>query len=163
MSYESLTVLIPSHSLEDLPLDLPETQAEGLLNGFAVLWHPALVESAGLLPRWERADDPPVLSPKSLVIVPEVSRDWLGCHWLDDIEETGANIITDVANREELLARCLERVDVPETLDADVAADFIALGHCYLQMELLTRQMRYFSELDEARLESNTLSAAGQL
>ena len=160
MSYESLTVLIPSHSLEDLPVDLPENQAEGLLNAFAVLWHPSLLDAAGLLPRWDRADDPPALSAKSLVIVPTISRDWLACMWLDDAPETGATVISDVDERQALLARCLEPLDVPEELDPDVAADFLALGHCYLQMELLTRQMRYFSELDEARLESNVLTAA---
>ena len=160
MSYESLSVLIPSHSLEDLPLDLPESQAEGLLNAFAVLWHPSLLDAANLLPRWERADDPPTLSPKSLVIVPTISRDWLACMWLDEAPESGATVISDVDERQELLARCLERIDVPKELDPDVAADFLALGHCYLQMELLTRQMRYFSELDEARLESNVLTAA---
>ncbi|MCA9029149.1 MAG: hypothetical protein KDA86_28515, partial [Planctomycetaceae bacterium] len=59
MRYESLTVLIPSHSVEDLPLDLPEAQAESLLNAFSVIWHPKLLDSAGVMPQWERADDPP--------------------------------------------------------------------------------------------------------
>jgi hypothetical protein len=39
---------------------------------------------------------------------------------------------------------------VPTTLDPELAADFLALGYCYLQIELLTRQMRYSSNLDEA-------------
>ena len=107
MSYESLTVLIPSHSLEDLPLDLPEDQAEGLLNAFAVVWHPALLNAAGRMPRWARADDPPALSSRSLVIVPSISRDWLACQWIDDSQQTGANVVADINNRDELLQRCL--------------------------------------------------------
>src|SRR5690606_7939476 len=118
------------------------------------------LNAAGRMPRWARADDPPALSSRSLVIVPSISRDWLACQWIDDSQQTGANIVADINNRDELLQRCLAPLDVPQSLDADVAADFLALGHCYLQMELLTRQMRYFSELDEARLEASVLAAA---
>jgi alpha-mannosidase len=38
--------------------------------------------------------------------------------------------------------------------------DFFALGTCYLQMELLTRHMHYYSNLDEAQLERESLAAA---
>ena len=43
---------------------------------------------------------------------------------------------------------------------ADLAADFLALGYCYLQVELLTRQMRYASNLDEGRFRRHVVDGA---
>jgi len=47
-----------------------------------------------------------------------------------------------------------------KTLDPELVADFFALGSCFLQMELLTRQMHHFSSLDEVHLQREALSAA---
>jgi alpha-mannosidase len=52
-----------------------------------------------------------------------------------------------------------DRADHP-TLDPDLTADFLALGHCHLQVELLTRKLRYMSNLDEEALRVATLAAA---
>ena len=35
----------------------------------------------------------------------------------------------------------------PVTLNPDLAKDFLALGFCYFQVELLTRHLRHFSNL----------------
>jgi alpha-mannosidase len=43
---------------------------------------------------------------------------------------------------------------------ADLAADFLALGYAYLQIQLLTRQMRYSSNLDETYFKNTVLAAA---
>lgn len=160
MRYESLTVLIPSHSVEDLPLDLPEAQAESLLNAFSVIWHPKLLDSAGVMPQWERADDPPESHKDRLFIVPTVSTDWIPCQWIENARELGAIVVTGISDREEMLTQALAPLEVESEVDPDLAADFLALGHCYLQLEILTRQMRYFNELDQRRLEGETVSAA---
>ena len=68
MSYEDIIILIPSHSLEDFPVELGEEDGASLLNSFAVAWHPALLAHAKVLPRWHRADDPPDSSQKRLGI-----------------------------------------------------------------------------------------------
>ncbi len=47
-------------------------------------------------------------------------------------------------------------------LDPDLTADFLALGHCHLQVELLTRKLRYMSNLDEAALRTAALAAAAE-
>ena len=46
MTYEDLVILIPSHSLEDFPTDVGEDDAAGLLNAFAVVWHPIFLAEA---------------------------------------------------------------------------------------------------------------------
>src|SRR6185369_11444716 len=48
----------------------------------------------------------------------------------------------------------------PRPPSADLAADFLALGYCYLQIELLTRQMRYASNLDETYFKGTAVTAA---
>ncbi|RPI88182.1 MAG: hypothetical protein EHM42_04575, partial [Planctomycetaceae bacterium] len=45
-------------------------------------------------------------------------------------------------------------------VDPHLAADFLALGFCHLQIELLTRKMRNFSSLDEVHLRREAVSAA---
>ncbi len=45
-------------------------------------------------------------------------------------------------------------------VDAEIVADFLALGTCYLQMELLTRHMHHFSNVDEVHLQREAVSAA---
>ncbi len=59
MSYDEVLVLIPSHSLEDFPSELSESDAESILNAFSIAWDPRLLLAAGSLPKWHRADDPP--------------------------------------------------------------------------------------------------------
>jgi len=44
----------------------------------------------------------------------------------------------------------------------DLAADFLALGYAYLQIQILTRQMRYSSNLDEVHFNNQLLEAARQ-
>ena len=46
MTYADLVTLVPSHSLEDFPTELPEKEAASLLNSWVVPWHPRLLASA---------------------------------------------------------------------------------------------------------------------
>ncbi len=160
MKYESLSILIPSHSIEDLPLDLPESQAESLLNAFSVSWHPLLLDAAGTRPQWERADEPPENHKHRLYIIPTGSQDWVPCGWIENARESGAVVITGATDREAMIEQVLQPLETDKSVDSDLVADFLAFGHCCLQLEVLTRQMRYFNELDERRLEGEMVAAA---
>ena len=48
-AYEDLIILIPSHSLEDFPVEPTDKEAPGLLNVFSVAWHPALMGKDNLV------------------------------------------------------------------------------------------------------------------
>lgn len=160
MTYEETYVLIPSHSLEDFPTELQEGPAASLLNAFAIGWHPLLLDATKKLPRWDRSDEPPDTLEHRLFIVPTASDDWLPGGWVGHAEKHGAVVVSGLEDRAEMLAKALEPLQSDKTVDDDIAADFLALGFCYLQMELLTRQMHYYSNLDEVQLENQTLSAA---
>jgi alpha-mannosidase len=158
MSYSKITVLTPSHSLEDFPTDLGEEAAASLLNAFAVAWHPALLAEIGFLPSWRRADDPPPGPYDSqIVVVPTACDGWLPHRWVEDAREQGATIIAELIPRPDMLAALkLEGT----AIDPELVADFLALGTCWLQTELLMRHMRNFGNIDEARLQNRAVAAA---
>lgn len=160
MTYEELTVLVPCHSLEDFPTELAEQPAEGLLNAFAVLWHPVLLATAGVMPRWKRADEVHDPKPNRLVIVPTASNDWVPHGWADRARREGMAVVSGVTERQAMLQASLAPLEHPPVVDADLAADFIAFGACYLQCELLTRHMRNFSHVDEVHLQREAVAAA---
>lgn len=160
MTYDDLTVLIPSHSLEDFPTDLAEKPAEGLLNAFAILWHPALLAAAGAIPRWQRADEMHDVRPHRLVVVPTTCADMVPHGWVERARREGTTVVSGSTDRAEMLAAALAPLQDPPAVDDDLVADFLAFGCCWLQSELLTRHMRNFSRLDEVHLHRESLAAA---
>jgi alpha-mannosidase len=187
MKFEELIVLLPCHSLEDFPTYQEGEEAEGLLAAWTALWHPALLASAGSLPAWYRADGPPAELAGRLVVVPSASERLLLAGWNARAAEAGACVVRKCTARADILRAALGQLDgaecyVPrdglpaaEPTDGeaaslpppdpsrgmlDLAADFLALGYTYLMVELLTRQMRYMSNLDEVHLRNEALAAA---
>ena len=103
-----LVILIPSHSLEDFPTDLGEKPAEGLLNAFAVAWHPWLLAQTRSLPGRHRADCPPEPIVGRLIIVPTTCEDSLPNDWISQQRETGSFVVSGHHKREEMLQAALE-------------------------------------------------------
>ena len=160
MQYRDVVILIPCHSLEDFPTELDETQACGLLNSFAVAWHPALLAATEAIPRWSRADEPIEDVADQLIVVPEACDDLLPSGWADQARGRGAYVVQGISDRTSLISSVLAGLDSPPEIDAELVADFCALGFCFLQMELLTRQMHHFSSLDEVQLQREAVRAA---
>lgn len=162
MNFNEICILIPSHSLEDFPTDLPEPQAAGLLNVFSAAWHPQLLVQCEKLPQWARADDPPAELDEQLILVCPAIQDWLPHDWVETARTAGATILESTGTRDELVQQIDQLVSPPDSqpLDPDLLADFLALGTCYLQIELLTRHMHYFSNIDESTVEREALAAA---
>lgn len=159
MPYRDVVILIPSHSLEDFPTEQGERPAAGLMNAFAVAWHPGWLAGMSQLPRWHRADDPPQPHAEQLVIVPEVCDGWLPHDWISAARQAGAVVLDQLSDRAALLDAALAPQSLPD-LDADLVADFLALGTCWLQVELLTRHMRNFGNIDEVRLQNRVIAGA---
>jgi alpha-mannosidase len=171
MTYEDLFVLIPSHSLEDFPVEIGDDEAEGLLNAFAVLWHPRLLAGVDSLPSWHRSDEPPETLENRLVIIPENSKEWLPGGWAGHARLQGAVVLEGMKDRAEMVRAALEPLEsesdpdagsvrVTAEIHADLVADFHALGTCWLMVELLTTHMHHFSNLDELELQHEAIAAA---
>lgn len=156
-----LYVLLPCHSLEDFSLNQEAGHAEQLLSAWSAMWHPALIGSARSVPGWFSAQQPPQGTAGHLLIVPDCSVPLLPEGWVDEAVAAGGCLLRDLQHRDQMVAAALGQLDDgPGEVDADLAADFLALGFCHFQVELLTRQLRYMSNLDEESFRTEVLAAA---
>jgi len=161
MKYEELLILLPCHSLEDFPLYHEGDEATGLLAHWSAMWHPALLAAAGKTPTWSRVDDPPEDLANRLLMVPAVSTSELPTGFAQRAKSEGGVLIRKKTDRDEIVNIALESLDGGDAgVDPELAADFLALGYCYLQVELLTRQMRYSSNLDEIYFRDQAVAGA---
>ncbi len=160
MKYEELLILLPCHSLEDFPLHHEGDDAQGLLAAWSALWRPEFIAATEKLPRWARVDSPPDVLTNSLLVVPTVAQAQLPTGFAQRAKEEGACLIRKTMDRDEIVSQALESLDGGAVVSKDLAADFLALGYCYLQVELLTRQMRYSSNLDQVHFGNQTVAAA---
>ena len=161
MKYTELAILLPCQSLEDFPQHHEGEDAAGLLAGWTSLWHPALLAAAGAVPAWYRAADPPQQLAGKLLVAPSVSSKDLPCGFAARAQSEAACYIGDLSDRETILGRAIGGLDGGDGgVEASLASDFLALSYCYLQTQILTRQMRYSSSLDEAHFNSQLLAAA---
>lgn len=159
MTYRDVIVLIPCHSLEDFPSEQGDASATGLLNAMTVAWHPQLIAATGQLPRWHRADDPPAPEPQQLYLVPDAANGWLPHDFPERARAVESVVVENLSSRDEWAVAALQPLS-EEEVDADLVADFYALGFCWLMVELLTRHMRNFSSIDEIRMQNRTVGAA---
>jgi alpha-mannosidase len=159
MVYQELLILLPCHSLEDFPTHHEGDDAANLLASWSVLWHPQLITAAQKAPVWGRVDDAPHDVSHKLIAIPNIAKERLPTGFVQRAKEAGAILLRNHTQRAPLLVAALEPLG-GETVQADLAADFMALGYAYLQIQLLTRQMRYSSNLDETYFNEQLLLAA---
>jgi len=161
MPFDRLLTLLPCQNLEDLDLQRREQDAEPLLAAWSALWHPTLLADAQKVPSWQSAESPPSDPEKSLIVVPNCCEELLPSGWLAQAEASGGCILRNLQRRDDIVAAALQHVDGnPPAVDANLAADFLALGFCRFQVELLTRKLRYTSNFDAAALETSAVAAA---
>lgn len=189
MPLEELIVLLPCHSLEDFPTYHEGEEAESLLASWSALWHPQLIAAAGRAPVWKRVDEPLGALRNRLIVVPTVCLPRLATGFAQRAKDEGGVLIRKTQDRGQIVAAALAALenlsgstapgqpllaDQPAAdttgalsvaaagsqVDPELAADFLALGYAYLQVELLTRQMRYASNLDETYFQGTAVAAA---
>ncbi len=159
MKFTDLTVLLPCHSLEDFPTYHEGSSADQLLAAWCALWHPGLIAAANSTPDWHRVDIPPENLAGRLITVPEFCADRLAAGFAARAQNERGWLVRARA-RDQATAAALEGLDEEANTGEALAADFRALGFCRLQVELLTRQMRYSMHVDETHFRAQTLAAA---
>ncbi|MBI2823356.1 MAG: hypothetical protein HYX69_01550 [Planctomycetia bacterium] len=161
MKFDEACVLLPCHSLEDFPTHHEGEAAEGLLAAWSGLWHPALLASCGRLPTWHRADSPPDALAGRLIVIPSTSEPQLLAGWASRAAAEGAHVVRKLYRRDDIVRAALAGLDGGDAVvDPELVADFLALGFCQLAVELLTRLMRYMSNIDEVHLQNEAVAAA---
>lgn len=156
-------ILFPCYQWDDFPRSLADRQAAGLLAGWTTLWHPHLLVAANQLPAWCRADQPPDQWENVLVVLPVASENRYPDQLRTKITSGGGKHISCAPTRKELLAQLMAEGVLPDSsiyTYPELLSDFFALGYCYLQVQLMTRQLRYATHLDQAVFEDHLLQAA---
>jgi alpha-mannosidase len=160
MRFTELTVLLPCHSLEDFPVYHEGAAADELLGAWCAPWHPALLASAGAVPNWQRIDVPPETLAGRLIVTPPFCLDRLPAGFVARAKSEGACLVQE-PDRDRAVAAALAALDGGDAgVEEALAADFLALGFCRLQIELLTRHMRFSTNIDETHFEREAVAAA---
>lgn len=161
MKFAQLTVLLPCQTLESLALDRSPEESDQLLSAWTGLFHPVLVASADNIPEWGRAEEPSHETHGALVVIPPCCDAMLPEGWLPHAESTAARVVRNFRYREEVVSRSLETLgDGVPSVNPQLVADFFALGFCHFLAELLTRQLRYMSNLDAESFKRRVVAAA---
>ena len=153
-----MILLIPSYSMEDFSVDRIDSEANQILSAWTALYHPALIEKWERLPAWERASSPSE-NEYELIVVPPCCEHLTPVGWLHEKEEQCILIRTE-SEREAIVHTALESLQLTEHGFEDWFVDaFLAMGTHYVLSELLTRQLRYMSMLDEYQLKERAIAA----
>ena len=161
MNLDKALLLTPSHCYDEFPVHHEGEEADDLLSSWTALWHPAIVRQCEQAPSWEKVDEQHGGLEKLLFVVPSISQDDATSSFRSRAESDAAIVIDGQTYREPLVSAVLKRLgnDTPDVND-DFVRDFYALGYCFLQTELLTRNMRYSSNLNEGGFHGSLVSAA---
>ncbi len=167
--FDECSLLIPCTTLEDFPTQANEADARGLLAAWTAPWHPRWLATLGKLPQWLRADTIPSKLDSAVLLVPGASekrlpsrfaaetsavpncRVFRGACRADFLAQMAAHLGEQAQPWEQSLAGAERTVDV---------SDFYALGYVWLQVQLMTRRLRYTSNLDEIHFSGRAIAAA---
>ena len=166
MTFKDILILLPCQSIEDLSLDRSAEDAEELLTAWSAPFHPTIVSISERTPRWDMAEQAPHPDEleDTLIFLPKSSEELLPDDWVDKATQAGALVLRDLRDRDQVVSRAIAELDEPPpAVDADLANDFFALGFCQFLVELLTRQLRYMSSLDEDQFQTHVVDAAEAL
>jgi alpha-mannosidase len=160
MKFTDLTVLLPCHSLEDFPVYYEGTQADELLSAWCAAWHPACLAAVQAIPNWHRLDVPPETLGGRLLVVPPFCIDRLPAGFAARAQSEGGWFVHE-STPDAAVAAVLAGLDGGAAgIDGQLAADFLALGFCRLQIELLARHMRFSTNIDETHFQNEAVAAA---
>jgi alpha-mannosidase len=157
---QSSLILLSCHSLDDFPVYHQGEDASSLLSSWTALWHPLLLVATQELPGWNRIDDPPEDCSNRVIVAPQVNYADLPTGFPSRVEEEGGRLIQGVPDRSAVVGPALEYLDAATPLPETWVGDFHALGYAYLQVQLLTRHMRYASNLDVIHFGKQAVAAA---
>ncbi|MDO5565108.1 MAG: hypothetical protein Q4G59_00530 [Planctomycetia bacterium] len=155
-----MLVLLPCYSLEDFSLNRPSDEADEIFAAWTSLFHPLLLEHEGVLPEWEPAGSPNTSRTYSLVVIPPTCESLVPQDAIAKLEESEAILIRGCSTRQAIVKEILHRIGKEDaTFDADLVDSFYSLGLAYFISDLLTRKLRYMSDIDATELERVFLAA----
>lgn len=166
--------LIPCGTLEDFPSSLPDADARSLLAAWTAPWHPALLATTQRLPTWSRADSVPDPLADQIIFLPSGCESKLPGGFATACQAATNCRVIRGGSRKEFLQACeselrnLSIADINLSQNLEVASDsrivtaddFYALGYVWLQVQVMTRRLRYTSNIDEIYFAGRVIEAA---
>ncbi len=160
--FDECCVLIPAATLEDFPSNAADFDARSMLAGWTVLWHPRLLAQSEQLPTWYRADSPPDVDGPRVVVVPTLSGDQIPRGYEAKCRKNPDCCWVSGEDREQMLQILkLDELPILKWENRSISVqDFFAAGFVSLQIQVMTRRLRYTSNLDEIHLQGRVVAAA---
>ena len=157
-----LVVVLPCHSLEDFPTHETGDSANSLLASWTALWHPGLIAAANAFPIWVSRDYVTEEMDGALIVAPLSCEANLPAEITEAVEQKQAILIGGATSRSEILSdpAVVSLVNPIDHSTSDIGNDFFALSYAYLQVQLMTRQLRYSTTLSQNDFEDRVLKAA---
>ncbi|MED5285799.1 MAG: hypothetical protein VYC71_07445, partial [Planctomycetota bacterium] len=153
-------ILLSCHSLDDFPVYHQGDEASSLLASWTSLWHPELLSASEAIPTWSRIDDPPEDCGQRVIVAPQVSYSELPTGFAARVSDEGGLLIKGGPDRPQIVEAAKAFVASETPFPENWVADFYALGYAYLQVQLLTRHMRYASNLDLIHFGNQVVAAS---
>ena len=154
-------LLLPGYELDGYPRVLESERASQLLAGWISLWHPALIAQINTAPSWVQCESFTDSLKGTLVVIPDLT-DLEPHEAFTEAESKGELAVLRPAGswrEEQKQALRLAGVTSPDISD-ELLKEFAALGYAYLQIQLMTRQLRYTSNLDQLLFSDQACQAA---
>ena len=164
--FDECSVLLPAATLEEFPVGGSDSDARSLLAGWTVLWHPKLIAQTEQIPTWYRADAPPTPDGPRVIVVPEPSLSQIPADFRRKCEANPSCVWVTGADRSDMRSVLGLSDDIPQCEPLEFSGrelsvdDFFAVGYLALQIQIMTRRLRYTSNLDELHLQSCVTAAA---
>ena len=159
-----LAMAVDSHGWEDFPSHLVGDDAQEILASWTALWHPALLANSHSIPEWHRIDQIPEQPAGWVLVVPGFSKELLDRNDKNRFVDRGGLLFVgseEATSRTRLSDSILQQAGITFDFGEQAIADFYSLGYCYLQIQLMTRQLRYSSSLDEECFSGSVRKAVG--
>ncbi|MFN7811570.1 MAG: hypothetical protein ACK5SI_02775 [Planctomycetia bacterium] len=159
MSIDTIRVHLPCQTLDGFPSPLEEAEADDLLAAWTAAFDPRLLAAAGTTASWASVDLPAPSAPTTLEIVPAAFDDRFAVQ-ADGAIAAGPRV-RGIRGREAIVSAALAAAGVPDgASDADLEAEFVALGLATLLSELLARRMRSAANLEASGFGAAVVAAA---
>ena len=159
---KKLALAVDSHGWEDFPSHLAGEEAAQVLAGWTALWHPSFITAAGEVPHWQRVDQLPEDPQGWLLIVPEFAEAQVSKRERNRFVDRGGQLVIAGSDRNKITDQIHQKNGWRTAHNPSTVRDCFALGFCYLQIQLMTRQLRYSSTLDESEFRSALMEAMTQ-
>ena len=158
--FQSQIVVLPCHSLEDFPTHETGDEASSLLASWTAIWHPRLIADSKTAPAWTSQDFVELNLENALIVVP-MTCGRLSTEFEEAVSLQQAHIIEDAKSRKQIFAdSVLADVLNGSHPNAELIDDFFALGYAALQVQIMTRQLRHSTTLDQVQFDERVVEAA---